>query len=682
MALPQVQDNDSGSVARGKINTAIGQVDANATSIVSKADTIKSVYDWAIGLFQDILISGTNIKTVNGTTLLGAGDLSVAFSTLGVIYVDTDGDNGTGDVSNPAKPFATIEYVLANVTNTGIITGGTNSNKTIDGISDADNANLVVGQYLSHADLPQDTKIVSKGDEGSDANTITITHTATGTTAATSITWVTPYLIKTTGVITWASNWEKDGFYYDFGISEIFFSGTVFNASTTRVTPVNVIGGYWNGTTTSSVFYNYSFSGASSHDGVFNLKKYNSIGTGVQFDSYSTSSSYPAFNNLTINTELGFYCSFGSIAEISANNAEFNGYKYGLLGGIDLTLNSMIYTSKGRLETPAAIIAIDVATAPTVTATINDNIKGSVIANGTGNYTFNGTVEGATIAAGNNLYPVVSFNGIIKNQSTITITGNAYFKGGWSLPAWNHSTGTLTVESANGTFNTSGGVCIINGVHRIDFPLIINCTGGEVILNGNSRRTTALSSNTNLTIGVNGSVVINGHYAFQPGGNTDGKLTVSSGAVLYYDRSGGSASVVTGVLEIFGTVFLQRSYPTELNINVTPTIKVTTGTIIVNGGKLECLKADSNSGLIMKKGVGGKVILKGQCYLKAINGLAPIQILDNTSTSQDIFDFSMIGNGAVGFRLADTFTDVTYGTAYAPNLLVGGLIQEDITYID
>lgn len=129
-------------------------------------------------------------------------------------------------------------------------------------------------------------------------------------------------------------------------------------------------------------------------------------------------------------------------------------------------------------------------------------------------------------------------------------------------------------------------------------------------------------------------------------------------------------------------MFLQRSYPTELNINVTPTIKVTTGTIIVNGGKLECLKADSNSGLIMKKGVGGKVILKGQCYLKAINGLAPIQILDNTSTSQDIFDFSMIGNGAVGFRLADTFTDVTYGTAYAPNLLVGGLIQEDITYID
>ena len=66
--------------------------------------------------------------------------------------------------------------------------------------------------------------------------------------------------------------------------------------------------------------------------------------------------------------------------------------------------------------------------------------------------------------------------------------------------------------------------------------------------------------------------------------------------------------------------------------------------------------------------------------MKVANGVAPLQILSNTGTAQDILDFSMVGNGAVGFRLSDTFSDTTYGTAYAPNLLVGGTAYEDTTY--
>lgn len=206
MALPQVQDNDSGSVARGKINTAIGQVDANATSIASKADTtyvdsqnlldekvdkkstdvdtdktsdtkypsVKSVYDWAIGLFQDILISGTNIKTVNGTTLLGAGDLSVgsSFGKFGI--TDSDGEYTYYDTLTLAMTAAsagdTIEQ-FADVTESGDVTvefksvnfNGNDHTYTYEGtiipFDDADTApnitisnwNLIVTTYTGYA---------------------------------------------------------------------------------------------------------------------------------------------------------------------------------------------------------------------------------------------------------------------------------------------------------------------------------------------------------------------------------------------------------------------------------------------------------------------------------------------------------------------------------------------------
>lgn len=52
-------------------------IDANKTSNVFYA-SIKAIYDWGVGLFQPLLISGSNIKTINGSSLLGAGDLIVS----------------------------------------------------------------------------------------------------------------------------------------------------------------------------------------------------------------------------------------------------------------------------------------------------------------------------------------------------------------------------------------------------------------------------------------------------------------------------------------------------------------------------------------------------------------------------------------------------------------------------
>jgi hypothetical protein len=43
----------------------------------TKVSAIKTLYDWAVGKFQSVLVSGTNIKTINSTSILGSGDIVI-----------------------------------------------------------------------------------------------------------------------------------------------------------------------------------------------------------------------------------------------------------------------------------------------------------------------------------------------------------------------------------------------------------------------------------------------------------------------------------------------------------------------------------------------------------------------------------------------------------------------------
>lgn len=54
------------------------------TILSGKADT--SALTQGLAAKQDTLVSGTNIKTINGTSLLGTGDISISGS--GVTLVD------------------------------------------------------------------------------------------------------------------------------------------------------------------------------------------------------------------------------------------------------------------------------------------------------------------------------------------------------------------------------------------------------------------------------------------------------------------------------------------------------------------------------------------------------------------------------------------------------------------
>jgi len=62
----------------------------------TKYPSVKSVWDWVVSAFQPLLVSGTSIKTINGSSVLGSGDLVVG--------------GGGGNVI-PAPPITGLYYM-------------------------------------------------------------------------------------------------------------------------------------------------------------------------------------------------------------------------------------------------------------------------------------------------------------------------------------------------------------------------------------------------------------------------------------------------------------------------------------------------------------------------------------------------------------------------------------------
>ena len=86
---------------------------STSTTLAATASAVKAAYDLANGK-QDKLVSGTNIKTVNGTSILGSGDITISggSSDANVQAVDT------GDVLDDVNvEYATTAYVDNKVAN-------------------------------------------------------------------------------------------------------------------------------------------------------------------------------------------------------------------------------------------------------------------------------------------------------------------------------------------------------------------------------------------------------------------------------------------------------------------------------------------------------------------------------------------------------------------------------------
>lgn len=67
------------TVVSGKEDTTnkSNDIEADKTS-TTKYSSVKQLYDWAVAKFQAVLVSGTNIKTINGTSILGSGDIAIS----------------------------------------------------------------------------------------------------------------------------------------------------------------------------------------------------------------------------------------------------------------------------------------------------------------------------------------------------------------------------------------------------------------------------------------------------------------------------------------------------------------------------------------------------------------------------------------------------------------------------
>jgi hypothetical protein len=610
------------------------------------------------GTFTSYKVTGSQMKLNYG----GSAPRTNKIHVDAILGIDA---TGRGNIE---KPYATVEYALANTTNTGTVTGTTtNGSATITSVSDT--TNIKVGQYITGTNIPYDSVVVSKT-----SNTIVLSRTATGTGSSLTLTWWSIYEVILSGDFTATGNWFKAGFWISAGTSNISFGAfTLFNRASSVLIPDFLNGGNWYGTNSASKF---QAAVGSSNDIFIEINNYYSIGTGTQLD---LSQWYTSARNIYIKC-YNFDCRFGNVGILRASNkVSIIGDFYGLLSGFAITCTS--YTFDGNLETPASVTALSSSNK----CVFNGRIIGQLNISGGGSFT--GVINGTTHTISNGQYDPENyvFNAHIfgsinfSGESSRSSAFNGVTCDGGNLT----NSGSLVIRTLNGNYTGTGSSrCYVISGGQYSWGAFFK----DITLSGTSQLTiknnpklagfTVYGQVPTVTVGSGCTLSID-EYSY---GMLVNSGTVNINGIFDYETNMyyGSVPSNSGILNIIGTFNINRN-GSEASTN-SPTYAISTGTVIVNGGKVTCAKSDSKSGLFRKTASGGKLIFMGNATLKVANGLAPIQILSNTGTAQDILDFSVITNGASGFRLGDTFTDTTYGTAYAPNLLVNGDKKESTSY--
>ena len=122
------------NVGAGKTLAIAGNVSANGATIspteLSYLDTVSSNIQTQLNAKQATLVSGTNIKTVSGTTLVGSGDLG----TIGVAYGGTGvtSSTGSGSVVLSASPTFTGTATFATTDALGPVRGNITAVAALD----------------------------------------------------------------------------------------------------------------------------------------------------------------------------------------------------------------------------------------------------------------------------------------------------------------------------------------------------------------------------------------------------------------------------------------------------------------------------------------------------------------------------------------------------------------------
>lgn len=109
ISLP-VQDTDELPIERGQY-TYKATVDDLIGGIKSDVEDLQT----DVAAKQDTLVSGTNIKTVNGNDLLGSGDIEITSG--GALYFTSVAVAATtGDIATVSNSNITADCVLASIT--------------------------------------------------------------------------------------------------------------------------------------------------------------------------------------------------------------------------------------------------------------------------------------------------------------------------------------------------------------------------------------------------------------------------------------------------------------------------------------------------------------------------------------------------------------------------------------
>lgn len=652
------------------------------------------------------------VLQTDGAGVLTFGSISSSIPQENVIYVDSvNGVNSTGR-GNINTPYLTIEYALADITNTGTFTCNTATNTTLSAISDVNYALLKVGQFITGSGIPYGTVIKSKDGGGVDAKSVTLSKATTATASGITATWWTPYTVFLLGSFAPTTNCYKHGFFIDadtYNASITFGALILFEFTSNALVPVSIKLGKTTGTHSSSRLFvttvGVTYTGVDIELGYGN---YYSIGT-----DYQLGSSGGGFNFSGIVNVYGemFDARFGYILH-SANVSQsfyWKGNAYGLLGGI--RCNSTYSTVDGTITTPASVFAIQI----TGNAEISGNITGSFILSGTAcRGVVDANINGTFIDFGSNNAERIVSNGY--TQGTMRSYAQLVLNG-----------------KHNGAFQSLGVVHLCEATVNSGIIGTVTMTSGSVIYNAYNLG----ANNTLITAVINAGTFVNkgflnlvgltytGAGTFQNDGDIGTGNLTNQGATILIRNSGklinnGSINYDKGANEFaplidkgLGTFVNNGRLNTPTNLFVTyqtdtsPSKDITIGYAKCNGNQFA--SSQTGTGTIKRLTITAADLATSVDIFDGTNtvtistgaGTKPItQIISEliTAVQASILEYQFVGSyggtqmifigkveTACTFAVLTNCTDSgTYngGGGFNPNVLGGGteLVDSNFNY--
>ena len=244
--------NNTSLLGSGNISITAGSnvtVDS-ALSSTSENPVQNKIINTALGNKQDTLVSGTNIKTVNNTSLLGSGNVSINIPTASSttpVADTTSGTAGTGTTwarADHAHPKSTIyadsSHAHGNLNNDGTITTTDSSTRFVNFIGVGDGSVLKKASKLQAGSVVDITEHSNIGSSANDTQATINTNIDTALSGKSDSTH-THGNLSNDGKVSTTSN---DTFLYFAGIGNS--TNSLYKAQYLRADKIKDINAYSN----------------------------------------------------------------------------------------------------------------------------------------------------------------------------------------------------------------------------------------------------------------------------------------------------------------------------------------------------------------------------------------------------------------------------------------------------